>query len=152
MKDISKEEMIQILQKQEDGVIAITDGNRPYCIPFGYVLVNDTVYLSLFPKGRKWEVIQKNPKVCFNVYCWNDDHTEWSSVVVDGVLEPVTEIVEIESVVKALIVKMNLDPESYLEKRMKYYLDNLDKPQSLKIYRINADSIGGKTMSTMIGK
>jgi nitroimidazol reductase NimA-like FMN-containing flavoprotein (pyridoxamine 5'-phosphate oxidase superfamily) len=152
MKDLSKDEMIQLLQTQEDGVISISDGDTPYCIPFGHVLVNDTVYISLFPKGRKWEIIQKNPKVCFNVYSWNDDHTEWSSVVVDGVLEQVNEIPEIESVVSALIVKMGLEPESYLEKRMKYYTDNLDNPKGLKVFRINSSSIGGKTMPTMMGK
>jgi hypothetical protein len=151
MKDISKEDMIRLLQKQEDGVISISDGDTPYCIPFGHVLVNDSVYISLFPKGRKWEIIQKNPKVCFNVYSWNEDHTEWSSVVVDGVVEPVTDINEIESVVEALIVKMGLDPVTYLEKRMQYYRDNLDNPKALKIFRINSSSMGGKTMPTTMG-
>lgn len=152
MKDISKEEMIRLLQKQEDGVMSLSNGDTPYCIPFGHVLVDETVYLSLFPRGRKWEIIQKNPKVCFNVYSWNDDHTEWTSVVVDGVMEPVTDINEIESVVKALIVKMGMDPEAYLEKRMTYYRDNLDNPKALKIYRINSSSMGGKSMPTMMGE
>jgi len=151
MKDISKVEMIGLLQKEQDGVMSLTDGTTPYCIPFGHVLVNDTVYLSLFPKGRKWEIIQKNPKVCFNVYSWNDDHTEWSSVVVDGVMEAVNEIAEIETVVKALIIKMGMDPEAYLEKRMKYYRDNLDNPMGLKIFKIGSSSMGGKTMPTMLG-
>ncbi len=152
MKDISKDEMISLLKKEEDGVIAFTDGTSPYCIPFGHVLVNEIVYLSLFPKGRKWDLVQNNPKVCFNVYSWNDDHTEWTSVVVDGVIEPVNEIPEIESVVKSLIIKMGLEPESYLEKRMKYYTDNLDNPKGLKVFKIKTSSMGGKTMPTMMGK
>ena len=152
MKDLTKEEMIRVLKKEEDGVIAFTDGTVPYCIPFGHVYVNDRVYLSLFPKGRKWGLLQNNPNVCFTVYSWNDDHTEWSSVVIDGVFEAVNEILEIETVVKALIEKMDLDPESYLEKRMKYYCDNMDNPKGLKVYRINAACMGGKIMSTMMGK
>ena len=151
MKDLSKQEMLNILKKEPDGVMALSDGNNPYCIPFGHVIVGETVYLSLFPKGRKWMIIQKNPRVCFNVYQWNEDHSVWSSVVVDGVLEQVTEISEIESVVKALILKMGLDPESYLEKRMRYYQDNLDNPKGLKIYRIGSGTMGGKTMHTMLG-
>lgn len=151
MKDISKQEMLNLLQKEPDGVMSLSDGNSPYCIPFGHVIVGETVYLSLFPKGRKWEIIQKNPRVCFNVYQWNEDHTVWSSVVVDGVLETVTEISEIESVVKALIIKMGLDPESYLEKRMRYYHDNLENPKALKICRIGSGKMGGKTMSTVFG-
>jgi len=150
MKNITKEEMVNLLLKEEDGVMSLSDGTAPYCIPFGHVYVNDKVYLSLFPKGRKWEIIQKNPRICFNVYSWNEDHTVWSSVVVDGVMEPVTEVTEIESVVKALIVKMGLDPEAYLEKRMKYYRDNLENPKALKIYKINSSTMGGKSMNTML--
>ncbi len=67
-------------------------------------------------------------------------------------IEPVNEIPEIESVVSALIVKMGLEPESYLEKRMKYYTDNLDNPKGLKVFKINVSSMGGKTMPTMMGK
>lgn len=151
MKDISRDEMVALLKKVEDGVLGLSDGTKPYCIPFGHVYVDDTVYLSFFPRGRKWEMIQKNPNVCFNVYRWNEDHTEWSSVVIDGVLEPVTDMTEIESVVKALIVKMGLDPETYLEKRMQYYRDNADNPKGLKVFKIISSSMGGKTMPTMLG-
>jgi len=152
MKDISRDEMVDLLKKEEDGVLALSDGTTPYCIPFGHVYVDDTVYLSFFPRGRKWQMMQKNPKVCFNVYRWNEDHTAWASVVVDGVLEPVTEIDEIKAVVKALIIKMGLAPDSYLEKRMKYYQDNLDNPASLKVYKIVSATMGGKTMPRLIDK
>jgi len=152
MKDISKEEMIELLQKAEDGVLAFCDGDRPYCIPIGHVYVNDEVSFSIFPKGRKWEAFQQNKKVCFNVYAWNDDHTEWSSVVVEGEMVLVTDISEIEAVVKAVIIKMGLEPGSYLEKRMEYYKKNMDNPAGLKVFKIKTCSMGGKTMPTMIGK
>ena len=71
--------------------------------------------------------------------------------MIDGVLEPVTEIEEIGFVVKSLIVKMGLDPETYLEKRMKYYRDNLKNPRALKVYKIDSSTMGGKTMNTMLG-
>ena len=151
MKDISREEMIDVLKTEPDGVLSLSDGTTPYGIPFGHVYVNDMVYLSLFPKGRKWEYLNKNWKVCFSVYRWNEDHTEWVSVVVDGVLEPVTDVAEIEQVVKALIIKMDLDPDSYVEKRMEYYRKNLDNPNSLKIFRIRESAMGGRTMHTMMG-
>ena len=152
MKDISKEEMIKLLNKAEDGVLALSDGLTPYCIPIGYVCVNNKLCFSIFPKGRKWEYIQKSRKVCFNVYGWNDEHTQWSSVVIDGEMVPVTDLAEIESVVKGTIEKMGLDPEAYLAKRMEYYEKNVDNPESLKLFKIETESMGGKTMQTMLGK
>jgi nitroimidazol reductase NimA-like FMN-containing flavoprotein (pyridoxamine 5'-phosphate oxidase superfamily) len=152
MKDLSKEEMITLLNKAEDGVLALSDESNPYCIPIGYVCVNNKVCFSIFPKGRKWDCFQKNRKVCFNVYVWNDEHTQWSSVVIDGEMVPVTDLAEIESVVKGTIEKMGLDPEAYLAKRMEYYKKNLDNPEALKLFKIETASMGGKTMQTMIGK
>jgi len=152
MKDLSKEEMITLLNKAEDGVLALSDESTPYCIPIGYVCVNDKVCFSIFPKGRKWGCFQKNRKVCFNVYGWNDDHTQWSSVVIDGEMVPVTDLAEIESVVKGTIEKMGLDPEAYLAKRMEYYKKNLDNPEALKLFKIETASMGGKTMQTTLGK
>ena len=152
MKDLSKEEMITLLNKAEDGVLALSDESTPYCIPIGYVCVNDKVCFSIFPKGRKWGCFQKNRKVCFNVYSWNDDHTQWSSVVIDGEMVPVTDLAEIESVVRGTIEKMGLDPEAYLAKRMEYYKKNIDNPEALKLFKIETASMGGKTMQTMLGK
>ena len=67
MKDLTKEEMVHLLETVLDGTLALTDGTRPYCIPFGFVFQNDTVYLSLFPKRRKLEYFQKDNNVFFNV-------------------------------------------------------------------------------------
>lgn len=152
MKDLSKEEMLALLNKVEDGVVAFSDGKTPYCIPVGYVYVNDTVCFSLFPKGRKWNYFQKNQKICFNIYGWNDDHTEWSSVVIDGEMIPVTDLSEIGTIVKGTIEKMGLDPQSYLEKRMEYYKKTMDSPDGLKLFKICTEVMGGKTMQITIGK
>ena len=152
MKDLTKEEMVHLLETVLDGTLALTDGTRPYCIPFGFVYQNDTVYLSLFPKGRKQEYFQKNNNVCFNIYSWNDDRTEWSSVVVDGKIEQVTDIETIALVVKLNMEKMGMDPSQYLDKRVEFYRKNLDNPKALKIFKIKAETMGGKKMPTTIGE
>ena len=152
MKDLTKDEMVDVLHKVNDGVLALSDGAVPYCIPFGYVYVDGSVFLSLFPRGRKWEYFQKNKKVCFNVFCWNEDRTEWFSVVIDGVMEQIGDIETIRKVVKANIEKMGLDPEKYLEKRMEYYKKSLDNPNALKIFQIHTSAMGGKKMHTMLGQ
>jgi nitroimidazol reductase NimA-like FMN-containing flavoprotein (pyridoxamine 5'-phosphate oxidase superfamily) len=151
MKNMTKEEMDHLLKTVGDGVMALSSGDAPYCIPFGFVYIKDTVYLSLFPMGRKWEIINKNNRVCFNVFCWNDDHSEWSSVVIDGRIVQVRELQEIELVVKANMEKVGLDPATYLDKRMAMYRKTIDNPAALKIFRIEAERMGGKKMKTLIG-
>ncbi len=152
MKDLSSEEITQVMKTAPDGVLAFTDGERPYCIPFGFVYTDSTVYITMFPKGRKWDCFQKNPNVCFNVFRWNDEHTEWSSVVADGKMEQITDLAEIKEVVKANIEKMGLNPDTYLDKRMAYYEKSLNNPSALKAFRIAPSDIRGKKMHTMMGE
>ena len=152
MKELSKEEITAVLKEVKDGVLSLTDGTRPYCIPFGFVYVNGNVYITMFPKGRKWDCFQKNQNVCFTVFSWDEGRTEWSSVVVDGEMEQINDLETIQDVVKANMEKMGLDPETYLEKRMEYYRKSLDNPNSLKAFRINTRDIAGKKMQTMLGK
>jgi nitroimidazol reductase NimA-like FMN-containing flavoprotein (pyridoxamine 5'-phosphate oxidase superfamily) len=152
MRDLHNDEMRRILHTVKDGVLALCDDGRPYCLPFGFVCIEDTVYISLFPRGRKWVCIQKNPRACFTAFAWNDDRTEWSSVVIDGELTLITDMEIIRSVVQANMLKMGLDPAEYLEKRMRYYEQALENPRGLKIMRIVTENMGGKTMPSMIGR
>lgn len=152
MKQLGRDEMVALLRKVNDGVLALSDGTHPYCIPFGFVWVEDSVCLSMFPSGRKWEYFQKNPHVCFTVFSWNDDHTEWASVVIDGQMHMVKDLQTIEAVVKANMIKMGLNPETYLDKRMEYYKNSLDKPKALKIFVIKATAMQGHKMHTLLGE
>lgn len=151
MKELSREEMEILLNTVGDGVLALSSGDIPYCLPFGFVYTGGKLYLSMFPKGRKWEVFQKNNQVCFTVFAWNEDHTEWSSVVIDGKMMQVKDLKEIESVVKANIEKVGLDPAGYLGKRMAMYQKSMDNPSALKIFRIEIECMGGKKMKTLMG-
>ena len=152
MKDLSREEMEKLLATVGDGVLSLSSEDVPYCLPFGFVYTGGKLYLSMFPKGRKWEILKKNNKVCFTAFDWNKDHTEWSSVVVDGRIEQVKELKEIEKVVKANIEKMGLDPVNYLGKRMAIYQKSMDNPSALKIFKVEIEHMGGKKMAMMIGK
>ena len=152
MKDLNKVEMEKLLTTVGDGVLALSSGNIPYCIPFGFVYIQGKVYLSMFPRGRKWKMYQENRKVCFNVFAWSKDHSEWSSVVIDGEMVQVTDLKEIERVVKSNIEKLGLDPVAYLEKRMAIYKKSMDNPAALKIFRIETEQMSGKKMKTLTGE
>ncbi len=151
MHELTTEEIEELLLKVRDGVLAFTDGRLPYCIPFGFVYTNDAVYISMLPAGRKWRCIQENPMVCFNVFRWNKDHTEWFSVVVEGELKQVKDLPEIEQVVKANIEKIGLDPIKHFEKRIAYYKKTIGNPKGVKIFKLKAESTEGKKMHAMTG-
>jgi nitroimidazol reductase NimA-like FMN-containing flavoprotein (pyridoxamine 5'-phosphate oxidase superfamily) len=152
MQEISREEINRILETAPDGMLGLCDNGKPYCIPFGFVWTNGAIYLSLFQSGRKWHSIQRNTQACFSLYSWNEDHTRWSSVIIEGELTAVDDLSEIELMIRANSVKMRLDPESYLAQRMEYYRANRDNPKGLKSYKIIASSIQGRSMATHIGK
>ena len=152
MQDLDRDTMISLLQTEREGFLALCDEGQPYCLPFGYVFINDSVYISLFPKGRKWLYLQKNPRVSFSVFAWDNDRTKWASVVIDGVLTIVEDLKTIRRVVETNMLKMNLTAtEVYVEKRMRYYEEALKNPNGLRIMKLSANHMGGKTMAAMAG-
>jgi hypothetical protein len=45
--------------------LAMVDGDRPYVVPLCFGYENRTLYFHTGRKGKKIEVLQKNPYVCF---------------------------------------------------------------------------------------
>ena len=128
MQDLNHNEIIALLQREKEGCLSMCDDGKPYSIPFGYVLIDETVYLSMLPQGRKWTCLQKNTQVCFTVFSWNGDRSVWASVTIEGRLEMVEDLDIIRRVVQANAVKIGIEAvEEYVEKRMGYYKKNQSK-------------------------
>ena len=70
------------------------------------------------------------------------------TVVVDGVMEAVTDMEFIEKVVRANMEKQGLDPDVYMEKRMDYYRRSEGKDNAVKIFKIKTTDMQGKTAKT----
>jgi nitroimidazol reductase NimA-like FMN-containing flavoprotein (pyridoxamine 5'-phosphate oxidase superfamily) len=66
-------EIIEILDKSKVVHVGMIDGDEPYVVPmnYGYILENDklTIYLHGARRGRKIDVITKNPKVFYEMCC-----------------------------------------------------------------------------------
>lgn len=153
MKDLSREEMTSVLQTAREGVLAMCDVGRPYCLPFGFVYLDESVYVSMFPTGRKWLCLQQNPRVCFSAYAWNDDRTRWMSVVIDGEITMISDLDRIRRVVGANMLKIGIDASSeYIEKRMRYFKEAIASPDGLRVMEIRAAAMGGKTMAAVAGR
>jgi nitroimidazol reductase NimA-like FMN-containing flavoprotein (pyridoxamine 5'-phosphate oxidase superfamily) len=47
--------------------VAMVDGDRPYLLPFSFVVEGDNLYIHSAAYGRKLDVLRKNPHVCVEV-------------------------------------------------------------------------------------
>ncbi len=67
------QEIVRILDAANVLHLGLVDGDEPYVIPmnYGYTMEdgNLTIYLHSATKGRKLDLIQKNPKVFFSLEC-----------------------------------------------------------------------------------
>ncbi len=67
-KRITDPVMIEsIIQKARVMRLAMTEGDRPYVIPLNFGYQSGALYFHTGLKGRKIDVLRKNPHVCFEM-------------------------------------------------------------------------------------
>lgn len=68
-----REKVVEILDKSKVLHLGLVDGDEPYVVPmnYGYTFEEDrlTLWLHGALRGRKYDIIRKNPKVCFEMEC-----------------------------------------------------------------------------------
>lgn len=57
----------EILSDSEICRLAMMDGDRPYILPFNYGYREHCIYIHCAPEGKKIDLLQKNPEVCFEI-------------------------------------------------------------------------------------
>ncbi len=66
-------EIIKILDESKVVHLGMVDGDEPYVVPmnYGYIMEDGklTIYLHGAKRGRKLDLIRKNPKVFFEMCC-----------------------------------------------------------------------------------
>lgn len=66
-----RDKILEILDKAKVMHLGMVDGDEPYIVPmnYGYTFENDklTIWLHGALRGRKYDLIRKNPKVCFEM-------------------------------------------------------------------------------------
>lgn len=73
--------------------MATADG-EPYAIPMPFCWHEGAMYLRLAMKGRKGQILAKNPRVCFEIDWYTDTLDDYGSVLIEGRLEPVHSLTE----------------------------------------------------------
>ncbi|MBQ6873953.1 MAG: pyridoxamine 5'-phosphate oxidase family protein [Clostridia bacterium] len=68
-----RDKILEILDKAKVMHLGLVDGDEPYIVPmnYGYTFEDDklTIWLHGALRGRKYDLIRKNPKVCFEMEC-----------------------------------------------------------------------------------
>ena len=68
-----KTEILKIIEKCDICRLALSDGHQPYIVPmnFGYQYVDEKLILYFHgaKKGKKLDIIAKNPLACFEMDC-----------------------------------------------------------------------------------
>jgi len=117
----NRDDIYAIIKECKTCFLAMSDNNAPYILPMNFALDSDSVILHSAQKGRMWETLKNNPKVCLNWtmgenLAWQDVQVGCSyrvkskSVLVEGVVEFVENFDEKECCMK-MIMKQYSDRE-----------------------------------------
>lgn len=101
----NREEAEEIIKSCKTCYLALSNNDLPYVVPMNFALDGNTVILHSAQTGRKWELLNKNPRVCINwtagdKLAWQDVGVGCSyrvrsrSVIVEGVAEIVEDFDE----------------------------------------------------------
>ena len=65
-KEITDKKAIEdIILRSKVCKLAMCEENMPYIVPMCFGFKNNTLYFHSAPKGKKIEILKKNPNVCF---------------------------------------------------------------------------------------
>ncbi|NLU40050.1 MAG: pyridoxamine 5'-phosphate oxidase family protein [Bacteroidales bacterium] len=92
------------------------ENNQPYVVPMNFGYSDGFIYLHSAKEGRKWQVMNSNPKACVT-FClgdelaWQDEHIACSwrvkskTVIAEGTLEFVDDFEEKKNILKIFMAQ-----------------------------------------------
>ena len=88
-------EIDELLESSLIGRLCMSDrAGRPYAVPLPFCWHDGSLYLRLPLAGRKGAILSDNDRVCFEVDRFSDTLDEYASVLIEGRLIEVTDLVE----------------------------------------------------------
>lgn len=125
MKDQSRIE--SVIKSCKACFLGLCDANmQPYVIPMNFGYENGVIYLHGGVSGRKWSILETNPKACITFMtnvdlAWQDEQIACSwrvksqSVVAEGVLEIVSDLNEKVKALDIIMAQYSSRPFKYSE-------------------------------------
>ncbi len=134
-KELTKEKMMMILEKEEYGVIAtIGEDGYPYGVPVNFVYHNESIYFHCAVEGHKYDNMKYNPKVSFTIVCDTElipkqFSTKFKSVIIFGQAEEVYDDEKNEGL-EAVLEKFS---SAFMASGRKYIKNAWDETKVFKI-------------------
>lgn len=102
---LSMEEMLQMLKVERVGRIGLNDKPQPYVVPTDFAFGDGVIYIHSPRVGRKAELARKDNHVCFEVDRYNEDVTEYRSIIIRGLISEVKDAEECKKAMRLLAEK-----------------------------------------------
>jgi nitroimidazol reductase NimA-like FMN-containing flavoprotein (pyridoxamine 5'-phosphate oxidase superfamily) len=92
---MSETEIFALLDAALIGRLAMADlQGRPYAIPLPFCRIDSAIYVRVPMTGRKGEILSVNNNVCFEIDVFTDQLDDYASILVEGCLVAVNDLVE----------------------------------------------------------
>lgn len=91
---MTKTEMWKLIRRRNICRIAFKGTDYPYMAPFQYVVLNDTLYFHFTDYGTKMKLIENDKRVCVEIEEYREDLSEYSFIILRGLLNLVTDMEE----------------------------------------------------------
>ncbi len=86
-QQLSSEECVQILERNSNGVLALTgDEGYPYAVPLSYVYKDGKIFVHSATAGHKIDAIRRDPRACFCVIDLDDVHPSTFTTIYRSVI------------------------------------------------------------------
>jgi nitroimidazol reductase NimA-like FMN-containing flavoprotein (pyridoxamine 5'-phosphate oxidase superfamily) len=99
---MEKHEINQLIREQMLCRIAFKGDEYPYMAPFQYVLMNGSIYFHFTDYGKKMRLLEKDKRVCVEIEEYRQDLSEYSFVVLRGILKVVTDPYERVTIIRRM--------------------------------------------------
>jgi uncharacterized protein len=142
------------LDRSRVGVVAMQAGEYPYSVPVNFVMMNGCVYFHGMGSGKKVDILDGSPKVCFTVFeeigtvednvpCHAD--TAYMSVMIMGTVRRVADSSEAAAALQRLLNKFM--PGFFKQKighaLVEKYRSGMDN-NPVAVYKIDPDQLTAK--------
>lgn len=95
MFEMTRDEIDLLLANELIGRLAMAgDDGQPYAIPMPFCWRDGSLYLRLPMTGRKGRILAANDRVCFEVDWTTPDLSDYASVLIEGRLVVVNDLIE----------------------------------------------------------
>ncbi|HTY90571.1 MAG TPA: pyridoxamine 5'-phosphate oxidase family protein [Methanocella sp.] len=94
LPELTEKEMLELLDAERVGRLGLNDEPQPYIVPTDFAFKDGAIYIHSPVEGKKTALARRDPHVCFEVDRYNENVTEYQSVIVRGDIEEVLDAAE----------------------------------------------------------